>query len=134
MLAIGAGTKVFISTGVTDMRQGCNGLHNTIKFEFGADPLDSSAVWVFANKRRNMAKIFYFDALGGGTWVCALKLCQNTFRWPKAGEKTVAMTPTQLQLLLGGIDLEGTRMRKWLRRAAGAPAGVEPAGSGRSLG
>jgi transposase len=122
MFAIGAGTKVFIATGVTDMRQGRNGLHNTIKYDFGADPLDSSAVWVFANQRRNLAKIFYFDALGGGTWVCALKLCQNTFRWPKAGEKTVTMTPTQLQLLLGGIDLEKTRMRKWWRRDAALPA------------
>ena len=124
MFALGSGMKVFIATGATDMRLGRNGLHNTIKYEFGGDPLDSSAVWVFANQRRNLAKLFYFDALGGGTWVCALKLSRHTFRWPKAGEKTVAMTATQLQLLLGGIDLEETRLRKRWRPAPALPEGV----------
>jgi transposase len=130
MLAIGAGTKIFISTGITDMRQGFNGLYNTIKHGFGADPLDGSAIWVFSNKRRNMAKVFFFDAPGGGTWVCAKKLCANTFRWPKAGEKTVSMTSTQLQLLLGGIDLEKTRMRKWWRREAAPAVGAASGGLG----
>jgi transposase len=45
-------------------------------------------------------------------------LAESTFRWPEAGEKTVAITPAQLQLLLSGIDLQQTRSRKWWRQGA----------------
>ena len=84
------------------------------------------SVFVFSNRRRNMAKIFFYDAPGGGTWICAKRLEQSTFRWPEAGEKTVEMTPAELQLLLSGIDLSRTRLRPWWRRDAVPATTAEP--------
>ena len=47
---------------------------------------------------------------------CLKRLQSGTYFWPQAGEKTVSMTPAQLQLLLSGIDLKQTRSRKWWRQ------------------
>jgi transposase len=129
MFAIGSTTRIFLASGVTDLRRGHEGLHNLIKHEFGADPL-SGWIWVFSNRRRNMVKIFFFDGAAGTMWVFAGRLCEGTFRWPAPGEKTITMSPTELQLLLGGIDLTKTRPRRRWR----PPHLLHPAprgGSGR---
>jgi len=130
MFALGSGTKVFISTAVTDLRRGHEGLHNIIKYEFGADPL-CGWIWVFSNRRRNMAKIFFFDLAGGAMWVCAGRLCEGTFRWPQPGEKIVAMSPAELQMLLGGIDLAKTRLRRRWRPAVTGAEPPRPSGPSR---
>lgn len=113
MLTIGGPGRIFLATGVTDMRKSFNGLYAEIQRELGADPLDGS-VYVFCNRRRDLVKIFCFDS--GGIWVCAKRLEAGTFRWPAAGERTVPLTATQLQCLLSGIDLTQTRQRRWWRR------------------
>ena len=105
MLAIGAGTKVFISTGVTDMRQGCNGLHNTIKFEFGADPLDSSAVWVFALSNA-VNLIDGLDGLAGGIVAIASgTLCVYGLRLEDLGLLPVTNVGPLIAALTCGICL-----------------------------
>ena len=38
-------------------------------------------------------------------------------RWPEGGEGKVVLSREQFALLIGGIDLEQTRERKWYRRA-----------------
>lgn len=113
MLAIGPSTKVFLATGVTDMRKGFNGLYALVAHVLGENPL-SGHVFVFCNGRRDCLKIFVFD--GSGMWVCAKRLEGGTFRWPQVGEKSVELGPTELHLLLGGIDLGQTTRRRWWRK------------------
>ena len=113
MFTLGGGTKIYLATGVTDLRRGFS-LQTLITHQLGfAQPLNGD-VFGFINKRHNLIKLFWFSE--GGIYVCAKRLPAHTFKWPQAGEKTVAMTPAQLQLLLSGIDLRQTRVRKWWRR------------------
>ena len=110
MISIGAGTtKVYLATGATDLRRGFNGLYILIEHQLGRNPL-SGDLYVFTNRRRDLIKIFFWEA--GGMWVCAKRLESGTLRWPRAEEKTVPLTPAQLQLLLSGIDLTQTRVRE----------------------
>lgn len=110
MIALTGGRAIFLATGVTDLRRSFTGLYALILEPLGQEPL-SGALFVFCNRRRDAIKIFCYD--DGGFWVCAKRLEQGTFRWPAAGTRTVQLTAAELQLLLSGIDLTYTRLRRW---------------------
>ena len=109
MITIGGRTRIFLATGVTDLRRGF-GLEAVIAHELGQPPLNGD-VYLFANRRRDMIKAFFFDS--GGIWVCAKRLMSGSYRWPEPGQATVELTATELQLLLSGLDLAKTRLRRW---------------------
>jgi transposase len=123
MLTVGGTTRIWLCSGATDLRRGFNGLHALIAHQFGGAPL-SGDLFVFTNRRRDLLKIFFFEA--GGTWICAKRLERGTFRWPQSGEALVTVSAAQLQLLLSGIDLLKTRPRKWWRPAAKDAAATRP--------
>lgn len=112
MLSPGPATKIYLASGVTDMRKSFNGLYVLVCGVLEADPL-SGHLFVFCNRRRDRIKILCFD--GSGLWVCAKRLEKGTFTWPEAGDGTVELSQHQLNLLLGGLDLSQTRPRRWLR-------------------
>jgi transposase len=118
MFTFGGPTRIWLATGVTDLRRGFGGLHALIAQEFGQSPLNGD-LFVFANRRRDLLKIFFYDT--GGLWVCGKRLERGTYRWPQPGQKIITLTAAELQLLVSGIDLRQTRARPWWRPAASAP-------------
>jgi transposase len=46
---------------------------------------------------------------------------KGTFFWPEAGEASVEMTPAELALIIGGIDLKDTRRRRWYEKRSLEP-------------
>jgi transposase len=113
MFTLGGSARIFLATGATDLRRGFS-LYTVIEHQLGfSQPLNGD-VFGFINRRHNLVKLFWFSE--GGICVLGKRLPESTFRWPQAGEKTVTITPGQLQLLLSGIDLQQTRPRKWWRR------------------
>jgi transposase len=118
MFTFGGHTRIWLATGVTDLRRGFTGLHALIAQEFGQSPLNGD-FYVFANRRRDLLKIFFYDT--GGLWVCGKRLERGTYRWPQPGQKIITLNPAELQLLVSGIDLRQTQVRSWWR-----PAGLAP--------
>lgn len=114
MFAIGAATQIFLATGATDLRKGCNGLFALIGPRWGRDALGGD-LFLFCNRRRDALKIFFWSE--GAMWVCAARLEQGTYRWPGAAEAVVTMTASELHLLLSGIDLAGSRRRTRWRKS-----------------
>lgn len=110
MITLAGRARIWLATGATDLRRGFNGLHALIAGHFGQAPLNGD-LYLFTNRRRDLLKVFFFDA--GGIWICAKRLEAGTYRWPEPGERLVALTPAELQLLLSGIDLRQTRPRRW---------------------
>lgn len=111
MFAIGAATQVFVATGATDLRKGCNGLFALVRTQWDRDALQGD-LFLFCNRRRDALKIFFYAE--GAMWVCAARLQRGTYRWPAAGASAVTMTASELHLLLSGIDLAGSRRRaRW---------------------
>ncbi len=110
MIGLGTGRPIFLATGVTDLRRGVNSLYALILDQLAQEPL-SGALFVFCNRRCDAVKIFCYDE--GGVWICAKRLEEGTFRWPKAGECAVQLTAADLHFLLSGVDPARTRLRRW---------------------
>jgi transposase len=115
MIPFSPATRIYLAAGATDLRKSFEGLSDLVTHQFQEDPL-SGHVYVFANRKRNRIKLLYFD--GTGIWVCAKRLGQGCFAWPKTQEPgALRILAEELTLLLSGIDLEKTRARAWWRKA-----------------
>lgn len=108
MWSISPATRVYLARGVTDMRMGFNGLYGCVTRLLERDPL-SGHLFVFCNRRRTRLKILFWD--GSGLWVCAKRLERGCFSWPVKGE----LSAQELAMVVGGIDLEKVREKKWHR-------------------
>ncbi len=118
MFAIGTATRIYVATGATDMRKSFNGLAGLVRERLGSDPT-SGHVFLFANARRDRMKCLFFD--GSGLWVCAKRIERGRLRWPESDGGKVQLSREEFALLIGGIDLAETRLRRWYRK----PVGVE---------
>ena len=119
MLSFTGSLKVWVCLEAVDMRKGFEGLAGLVAEQF-TEPLTGGALFVFGNRRRNRLKILFCD--GTGLWVCAKRLEQGQFSWPKPsrqGQKRLSLSPEALSLLTDGIDLKGARMRPWYEREEG---------------
>lgn len=113
MLGLGAATRVFVATGVTDMRLSFNGLYALVAGQLKEDP-QSGHLFLFANKRRDRMKILFFDQFS--LWVCARRMEKGRLHWPSSEDGRVQLTREEFALLIGGIDLGKTTKRQWHRR------------------
>jgi transposase len=115
MLGFGSATRVYVAIGATDMRKGFEGLFGIVRDRLLIDPL-SGHVFVFCNARKNRLKILYWD--GSGLWICSKRLEKGRFSWPARGDENgkVRLSPEQLAMLLGGIELKQSRRKDWYRR------------------
>lgn len=122
MFAMGAATRIYVATGVTDMRKGFCGLEGLIRERLESDPT-SGHIFLFSNARRNRLKLVFFD--GSGLWVCSKRMEGGRLRWPEAvgSENRVQLSREHFALLIGGIELTQTRERKWYRKAPGEEPG-----------
>lgn len=124
MFGFGPATRIYVAAGATDMRKNFNGLYGLVRDHLDCDP-ESGHVFLFTNARRNRLKLLVYD--GSGLWICAKKLDGGRFRWPESDStmNKIVLSHEELTLLLGGIDLQQTRSRRWYRKAnADGPAGL----------
>ena len=101
MIALPAGTCVWVAAGVTDLRRGFTGLSALVQTELKANPF-SGQVFVFRGMRGDLLKVLWWD--GDGLCLLAKRLERGRFVWPQADGGTVALTRAQLSMLLEGID------------------------------
>jgi transposase len=115
MFGVGPATRIYLSAGATDMRKGFEGLYGLVRDQLQLEPL-SGHIFIFSNVQRNRLKLLFWD--GSGLWVCAKRLEKGRFRWPAAGseEAKVVVSHEELALLVGGIDLAGSKRRAWFRK------------------
>ena len=121
MFGIGPATRIYLAAGATDMRKGFEGLYGLVRDQLRLEPL-SGHIFIFSNAQRNRLKVLFWD--GSGLWVCAKRLEKGRFRWPEAeaGESKVVLRQEEWALLVGGIDLAGSRRRRWFRKVVGEVA------------
>jgi transposase len=118
MFGWGPATKIYLAAGATDMRKGFDGLYALVRDRLELEPL-SGHIFLFSNAQRNRMKLIYWD--GSGLWVCAKRLEKGCFRWPvaKAEQTKIVLSHEETALLVGGIDLAGSRRRAWFRKIVG---------------
>jgi len=114
VLALPPSVKIYLASGVTDLRKSFDGLSGLARTALAADPA-SGHLFVFCNRRRDRLKVLYFD--GSGLWVFAKRLEKGTFCWPDTrAQARVELLSSELTLLLSGIDLSRTKTRDWYAR------------------
>ncbi len=114
MLNVPAKVRVFLCTRAVDLRKSFDGLHGLVLEVLRQDPL-SGDLFVFLNKRRNSVKLLVWE---GDGWIIVYKRLESGTFAPPVGEgDSLTLSPAQLTLLLGGIDLTQTRQRKRYQRA-----------------
>jgi transposase len=115
MLMLPAHVRIYVALDPIDMRLSHHGLAAIVQNQLGLDPLSGHLVF-FTNKRRNLAKILFFDR--SGLALLFKRLEQGTFQLPrpKEGQLRAEIDPADLAMILEGIDLDSVRRRKRYQR------------------
>lgn len=101
MIAPGAGVKVYLASGATDMRKGIIGLATAAQKVLKKDPC-SHSVFAFRGRKGDRIKLLYWDGQGFCMYYKVLE--RGRFPWPAANEGVVYLTSAQLSMLWEGID------------------------------
>jgi transposase len=111
----GTGVRVYVASGVTDMRKGIQGLAAAAERVLRQDPC-SGAVFAFRGRRGDRVKLLYWDQQGFCLYYKVLQ--RGRFPWPSqtnsmGADGVVHLTSAQLAMLWEGID--------WRRPAWSSP-------------
>jgi len=111
MLNFNRNHRIFVHTGVTDMRKGFSGLSAIVRDQFAADPTDGS-LFIFINRRRDRIKLLHF--VDGGFWLYYRLLEAGTFEVIKSPDDcaTLQIDATELSMLLSGVSLAAATKRR----------------------
>jgi transposase len=126
MLSLALPGRVFLCTLPTDMRKGFDTLACLVQQELGQDPL-AGDLFVFRSRRGDRLKLLWWDEDGYALWYKRLE--EGNFVLPAAdgrrapvGEHGLVLRPTELAMLLDGIDLGNVKRQKRYQRPAPVPA------------
>ena len=96
---------VWLALGASDLRGGIDKLLALVVagFALGAQ---AHHAYVFANRRADRLKVLVYD--GSGLWLCARRLQEGSFAWPRQGgtgaaEGSMSLTREQLDWLVAGL-------------------------------
>jgi transposase len=106
VLTLGLTGRIWICTTPQDGRKSFDGLQAVVTSHLGRDPL-SGDLYVFRNKRGDRLKILAWQ--GDGFALYLRRLERGTFAFPKADTAEVAITATELAMILGGVELGSAR-------------------------
>ena len=118
MLTLPSSVRVFLAVEPVDMRGSFDALAGRVRAQ-DMDPQDGH-LYVFMNRRRGLMKVLFFDR--SGSCQVSKRLERGTFQVPAVGPDGLPrreLTPTELGLILEGVDLRQRARRARLQRAAG---------------
>jgi len=111
-----SGLRIFLCTTPTSMTYSFDRLMSLAQETFEQDPL-SGHLFLFLNRERDRVKILFWDRDGFCIWYKRLELGTFQLPTPASAAQGIELDSTQLNNLLGGIDLRTGRRRKRYRRA-----------------
>ncbi len=122
MLSLPASIRIFVYTGVTDMRRSFDRLAQMVEEHLEQDP-ESGHLYLFFNRRRDCVKMLLWEGDGFVIWYKRLEA--GTFAVPAPGAPrsngapsvAVQIPARDLNLLLGGVDPACVTRRKRFARA-----------------
>lgn len=117
------GVRIWLCVGATDMRRGFYRLAAMAQDVTGTDPF-SGHLFVFRNRSGDRLKILYWDR--DGYVLIYKRLEEGLFKLPKLAEdqRSMQLRPSELAMLLDGIDLSSVKRSKRYRRPKQADCGV----------
>lgn len=123
MLSLPVSVRIFVFTGVTDMRKSFDGLASLVDQQIGQNA-ESGHLFLFFNRRRDRVKILFWQGDGLVLWYKRLE--GSTFPSLYAASDELGATSAleiragELALLLDGVDPRTVTRRKRFYRVAAA--------------
>ena len=117
-----SGLHIWLAAAPADMRWGFDRLADLARTVTGQDPL-SGHLFLFRSRNGDRLKALLWEQDGYALWYKRLE--EGTFRFPKVPEGTtsLAIKPSELAMLLEGIDLSSVKRAKRYRRPLPTPPG-----------
>jgi transposase len=135
MIPMPSGMRVWLATGVTDMRRGMQGLALQVQEGLKRDP-HMGDVFVFRGRRGDLVKILWHDGVGFSLY--AKRLERGRFLWPSTVRRRSIRCPQDRRSAdrrgagrRGGGDHAGPAWLHARRDRLAAPAADLAAGRGR---
>lgn len=91
MIPLPSGTKIWLVAGITDMRNGFNGLAAKVQTTLKDDPM-SGHVFIFRGRNGSQVKLLW--STGDGLCLLTKRLERGRFAWPSARDGKVFLTGT----------------------------------------
>lgn len=106
MIGATGAVRVFAYAAPCDMRKSYEGLHCIVRNELGHDILNGD-LYLFTNRRRNRAKVLFFD--GTGLCIFMKRIEKGLFAglWNRTEDKILLLSPSELQLFIEGSQIVG---------------------------
>lgn len=119
MLTLPSSVRIWLSTTHADMRLSFRGLSGLVRQRLLEDPT-SGHLFCFVNRRRTMMKLLLCDR--SGSWIFHRRLIRGTFHLPEVEPDAVRvrLDPSDLALILEGIDLESVKRHRRYHRSEAA--------------
>lgn len=109
MLTLLPGGRILLAVEPVDGRKGIDSLAGVVRAVLRGDPT-SGDVYVFRNRRGDKLKLLAWMSDGFALYLRRLE--RGTFAFPTASDASVSVTPTQLAMILGGLDPAQARQRR----------------------
>ena len=108
-------TRIWLAAAPADMRCGFDRLSELARSVTGQDPLNGH-LFLFRSRGGDRLKVLYWDKDGFALWYKRLE--EGTFKFPRidASRQSVELRPSELAMLLDGIDLRSVKRVKRYRR------------------
>ncbi|EAY5808082.1 IS66 family insertion sequence element accessory protein TnpB [Salmonella enterica] len=101
MISLPSGTRIWLVAGVTDMRKSFNGLGELVQHALDEDPF-SGHLFIFRGRKGDTVKILWADT--DGLCLFTKRLEEGQFIWPAVRDGKIAITRSQLAMLLDKLD------------------------------
>jgi transposase len=117
-----AEARIWLAIAPTDMRRGFDRLAEMARTVTEQDPFGGH-LFVFRSKRGDRLKILLWDTDGFILWYKRLE--EGVFKLPAVGNEaqSVELRPSELAMMLDGIDLKSVRRVKRYKRKKSFPEG-----------
>jgi transposase len=112
MLTLLPGGRILVAVEPVDGRKGIDSLAGVVRSALLGNPM-SGDLYVFKNRRGDKLKILAW--MGDGFALYLRRLERGTFAFPSSADASVLATPTQLAMILGGLDPAKARERRRYR-------------------
>ena len=96
-----SGTRIWLVAGVTDMRKSFNGLGELVQHVLDDNPF-SGHLFIFRGRKGDTVRILWADA--DGLCLFTKRLEEGQFVWPAVRDGKIAITRSQLAILLDKLD------------------------------
>jgi transposase len=98
--------RVFAYAAITDMRKSYEGLSALVRNGLRHDILRGD-LYLFVNRRRNRAKVLFFDGTGLCIFMKRLERGRFAALWERTDEQSLRLTTSELAVFLEGSKVVG---------------------------